>query len=104
MNKPEFPFRVFARVPAPGISEKDMFIPQYFEGGGWRAWNNNTATKQVAFATELEAQLYLIDFVEKTMDQHTRRINLLTTERDSLRDNLIDLKRQTIRITARSSN
>uniref|UniRef100_A0AB39CDC9 Uncharacterized protein n=1 Tax=Pseudomonas phage HRDY3 TaxID=3236930 RepID=A0AB39CDC9_9VIRU len=97
----QIPFRVFARVPAPGVKPDEMFIPQYLEGGQWRSFSEH-GIRKVTFATEQKAHLYIIGFIKKKLEQNKRRIELLERETDSLTENLHDLNAQLIGINART--
>lgn len=100
-NSSQIPFRVFPRVPAPGIKDNELYIPQYYTQGSWASWASPTKG-QVAFATERQAQMYLIDFVKNKVDKTKQRIKLLETEVGVLEKSLIQLNRETISIVARN--
>jgi hypothetical protein len=99
---PAHKFRVFSRVPAPGVPDSDLYIPQYWEGGVWRGFYANNASKQVSFATEIEAHKYVIEFVVMALDKTTERINRLYAERTDLEQNLKALNKESIAINARN--
>lgn len=100
-NSSQIPFRVFCRVPAPGIKLSELYIPQYYMQGAWASWA--TAAKPiVSFATEREAQLWLIDFVKNKVEKTKQRVALLNTELGVLEKSLVQLNRETISIVARN--
>jgi len=93
-------FRVFHRVPGPTTKPDEMFIPQYFEGGGWRAFTHQG--KPVTFGTEVAAQQHLIGFVRDSIDKITTRVNSLYSERENLQENLKQLMKESIGVNARN--
>lgn len=101
MEADNIPFRVFSRVPAPGIKDNELFIPQYYTAGQWTSWSKPGKDK-VAFATERAAHLYLIEFVKTKVDQTKRRIEILSVEVSVLEKSLISLNRASIGIVARN--
>lgn len=102
MNSPDqIPFRVFCRVPAPGIKLNELYIPQYYMQGAWASWAT-AAKPMVSFATEREAQLWLIDFVKNKVEKTKQRVALLNTELGVLEKSLVQLNRETISIVARN--
>jgi hypothetical protein len=100
-NADQIPFRVFARVPAPGIKDNELYIPQYYTQGQWSSWAH-PSKGNVAFATERDAQMYLIDFVKNKVEKTKQRINLLNTEVVVLEKSLVSLNRASIGIVARN--
>lgn len=101
MDADQIPFRVFSRVPAPGIKDNELYIPQYFTAGSWNSWSD-PKKGSVAFASERAAQMYLIDFVKGKTAQTKRRIELLSVEVSVLEKSLISLNRASIGIVARN--
>lgn len=101
MDADQIPFRVFSRVPAPGIKDSELYIPQYFTAGSWNSWSD-PKKGSVSFASERDAQLYLINFVKGKTAQTKRRIELLSVEVSVLEKSLISLNRASIGIVARN--
>ena len=102
MSSPDqIPFRVFSRVPAPGIKDNELYIPQYYTQGAWASWSS-AVKPTVAFATERQAQMYLIDFVKNKVEKSKQRIKLLETEVGVLEKSLVSLNRASIGIVARN--
>lgn len=97
----QIPFRVFSRVPAPGVKDNELFIPQYYTQGQWSSWPHPVKGK-IAFSNEREAQLYLIGFVKNKVEKVKQRISILETEVKVLADSLIQLNRDSIGIVARN--
>ena len=93
-------FRVFHRVPGPTTKPDEMFIPQYLEGGQWRAFTREG--KPITFGSEVAAQQHLITFVGDSIDKITTRINSLYGERENLQENLKQLMKDSIGINARN--
>lgn len=102
MDADQIPFRVFSRVPAPGIKDNELYIPQYYTAGSWNSWSDPKKGNSVAFASERAAQMYLIDFVKGKAAQTKRRIELLSVEVSVLEKSLISLNRASIGIVARN--
>lgn len=103
MDADQIPFRVFSRVPAPGIKNNELYIPQYYVAGAWTSWPDpKKGGASCAFASERDAQLFLIEFVKKKTDQTKRRIEVMTVEVSVLEKSLISLNRASIGIVARN--